>query len=363
MRGRLVLFIAIAFAVSCDPPTEPPVLGRVLWVAAGHGWGTPAFDSSNVYFVGFNHDLVAVDRSDGALRWRRVTTDPGTTTQGRTAVVAGSVVAIGDINIFAYDRVSGQTKWTFKTLMPGYLGLASDGTGIFAGSPYGFVFRINALNGAVDWSARLPSDTNAWMSHPVYDAGRVYLCVAHKNTSPYTGGVAAFDALDGDLIWYRDFPASDASGPTNCHNLVTVIGDVVIAPSEDGSIYAFSRVDGTLVFTRPPSVSPAALAAADSAVFAGNTDGDVRAIHASSGAELWTVSDAESFGSITYPLAADTTQVYAVYAGGQLVVFDGESGAELWTSGTNGEYLYTPAIDGDRLYVGGSHGLYALRAK
>jgi outer membrane protein assembly factor BamB len=48
-----------------------------------------------------------------------------------------------------------------------------------------------------------------------------------------------------------------------------------------------------------------------------------------------------------------------------LVAFDARSGGVLWQSGlvagVGGEYWPKPAIDGDRLYVGGVHGFYALR--
>src|SRR5438105_15547490 len=101
-RVRQALSLAwsllVLSASSCESPTKP-VSGRVQWRAAGQGWGTPAFDNTTVYFVGYDHELVAIDKSTGRVLWHGREADPGSHTSGRSAVVAADIVAIGDLDI------------------------------------------------------------------------------------------------------------------------------------------------------------------------------------------------------------------------------------------------------------------------
>jgi hypothetical protein len=56
--------------------------------------------------------------------------------------------------------------------------------------------------------------------------------------------------------------------------------------------------------------------------------------------------------------------VYATHSGLQLAAFDITTGALKWLAGDNpggGEFYPSPSPDGDRLYVSGLKGFYALR--
>src|SRR5690348_14003274 len=136
MRGSLLLVAALsAFSGSCESPTKP-ASGRILWRVDGSGWGTPTFDATTAYFVGFSHEVIAVDRSTGATRWRGLSTDGGESTNGRSAVIAGDIVAFGDATIHGFDRSTGVRRWQFAPAdgdQPGLYYLATDGATVFAG--------------------------------------------------------------------------------------------------------------------------------------------------------------------------------------------------------------------------------------
>lgn len=97
-----------------------------MWHVGGHGWPTPAFDSTAVYFSTMRHELVAISRTEGDVLWRAAIPysatcfPPDWITRGFSAAVAGSSVAIagalviaaaGDAIAYALDRVDGHVVW------------------------------------------------------------------------------------------------------------------------------------------------------------------------------------------------------------------------------------------------------------
>jgi len=48
-----------------------PAPGSVVWQVRGQGLGIPAFDDAGVYFPGYRHDLTAIEKHTGEVRWRQ----------------------------------------------------------------------------------------------------------------------------------------------------------------------------------------------------------------------------------------------------------------------------------------------------
>src|SRR5258705_6049635 len=244
MRGRrqppLLAMVALVLAAvgwSCE--RAPTGLGgdRTLWRVDGLNWGKPTFDDSNAFFVGWHHDLVAVNKFTGAVRWRQVSGDPGDEPGGRTAVVAANVVAFGDNGVHGFDRRTGAKLWRFQPTdggyQPGLVQLSTDGSAIFAGSPFGRAFAIDAVTGAERWrTVVIPEDSNAWVNDPVYSEGLVYVCVTHKAT-PTNSGDVALDAATGAIRWTREFPLEPPNNRGACYRHITRAGDLVIGVSKD----------------------------------------------------------------------------------------------------------------------------------
>jgi outer membrane protein assembly factor BamB len=153
---------------------------------------------------------------------------------------------------------------------------------------------------------------------------------------------------------------------------VVVAGDLVVAASDVGIIYAMDRSTGNLRWTAtrlsglPPGASSDVddrpLVASAGLIVAGSLSGYVAAYDTATGAEKWRST--ANRGSAFFPLSADGDAVYVTHAGLQLAAFDVRTGTLKWLAGDNpggGEFYAAPAPDVDRLYVSGVHGLYALR--
>jgi outer membrane protein assembly factor BamB len=99
-------------------------------------------------------------------------------------------------------------------------------------------------------------------------------------------------------------------------------------------------------------------------VVVGSSTGTIVGLDAATGTERWRVTPVRDVSADLSPAATDDSTAYTNFAA-DLVAFNVRNGAVLWQSGllpgVGGEYWPKPAIDGDRLYVGGVHGFYALR--
>jgi outer membrane protein assembly factor BamB len=159
-----------------------------------------------------------------------------------------------------------------------------------------------------------------------------------------------------------------------CNRRVAITGDLVVAASHDGRIFALDKLTGAERWSAPqlsglpsgsggnPLLDDRPLAASAGLILAGSLTGYVAAYDASTGAERWRSTAAR--GSASFPLSVDGEKVYVVHLGLQMAAFDLATGTVRWIAGdinAGGEYYPAPAIDAERVYVGGVHGLYALR--
>lgn len=371
----MLAMLLVAVGCSCESPTKPSN-GRILWRADGKGWGTPTFDDNAAYFVGFNHDLVAIEKRSGRILWSARDGELGAHTSGRSAVIAGRVVAIGDLDIHGYDRVTGAHRWDFHPAIgdsPGLYYLATDGQTIFAGSPSGHVYAIDGNSGTQLWVNPVAADGNSGTFNPVYDRGALYICLKHFS-NPTSGGVVALDAQRGSLLWSTDLPPNPPFGGAACNLRVAISGDFVVAGSDAGKIYAMNRTTGQIQWSAPqltglppntpgsPDADYRPIVASNGLIIAGSTTGYIVGYDASTGMERWRAT--ADRGSATYLLSADATAVYVTYSGLQLGAFDVTTGTLKWLAGDNpggGEFYPMPAPDKDQLYVSGLSGFYALR--
>ena len=373
----VAILLTLLVAPSCDETTAPESQGgRVIWHADGKGWGGATFDSSNAYFVGFDHELVTIDKSSGRIRWHGRESDPGPNTNGLSVVTAGSIVAFGDLDIHAFDRSTGMRRWDFHPSQgfdPGLYYLETDGQAIFAGSPSGHVYAIDSESGRQQWVVAIAADGNSGAFSPVFDRGLLFVCLKHF-TTPTTGGVVAVDALTGSIVWSRSLPPNPPNGGAACDLRVTVSDNLVIAASDAGKIYAMDRSTGSIMWSAPqlsdlppgtfgsPDADVRPLVASGGLVVAGSTTGYLAAYDARTGVERWR--NTAYRGSAAYPLTTDGRYVYAIHSGLQLAAFDLRTGSLEWLAGDNpggGQFLPSPVASGDRLYVSGTDGFYALR--
>lgn len=358
--------------LSCQE-SLPPGVGAVIWSVPGKSAGTPAFDDVRAYFLDRRHELVALDKRTGALRWRSPTGETVGVTEGQNVVIAGSLVVAGDVDVHAFDRATGARRWRFRAFdgfLPGLFHLATDGERIYAGSPSGHVHAI-APSGNAIWTRHLEPGSAISAYSPVHHEGRLYVCL-NRWSHITTGGIVALDALTGAEAWRREFPAKPPNHEAGCMSQVAVAGRVVVGATRDGHLYAFDRTSGESLWSAPqltgvpegihgnPYMDWRPLAASAGVVVAGSTTGWVVGLDLEAGTELWRRNPQR--GSIFHPIAADNRSAYLVDGGLGLIAMDLATGTILWARAGEGT-LHTarPVVDGDRIFVGGPDHFSALR--
>jgi outer membrane protein assembly factor BamB len=323
---------------------------------------------STVYFAGLGHVLVALDTRTGAQRWQAVA-GSGSQAPGENVLVIGTHVIMADNALFGFNRTTGAREWMYAPAsgdMPGRFNISTDGTRLFTGSPAGFAYAINPETGQPIWVDEIARDNNSVVYSPVVDRGLVVVAVRHF-TNPRTGGVVALDAATGLVRWKLDFPSTAPGRSSGTQWRAGFWRGLVIAPCDDGTIYALNRDTGAIVWV---SARPAAELSFDDQrpitvvgdmVVVGSTLTFIAGLDAATGVERWRTPS--PYGSVNYEMGNDGTYAYIVYTGLQLSAIDPVTGRVVWTSGSRfgGDYSPYPVISGDRIFVGGLRGYYALQ--
>lgn len=350
----------------------------------GSAMGIPAHDGTTVYFLTVDRDIVALDATTGRLRWRAPSgiTDRnhifGSTTAGNAVRLAGDVVVAGDWDVVGFDRDRGRRLWVY--VAPGgdgpglYLGDVGGGT-VYAGSPSGHVYAIDASTGRVQWLRSIvePSGTPTTAYEPALSDR--FLAVGYTTHGfPATGGVAALDPRNGRVLWRTAFPAArDAMLPSSRGGGPVWAGDVVLASSMDGHVHAFDSASGAILWSLPRVIGPypflppgnsidhRALTVAGTTAIVGSMSGIVTAYDLESRQPRWQ-SNGNFWGSTAFSLSADARFAYVPYLGGTIIALDLRTGEERWRFGRSDQgFIWAPLpVDGMVFAAGAYAGFFAL---
>jgi outer membrane protein assembly factor BamB len=372
LAGSALLRVLGAAVLAGTAAVEP----RVLWHVRGEGWGTPAAEATTVYFVTKNHEVVAFDIDSGRERWRADTDEPGSETLGFGAVVAGTVVAVGDYNVIAFDRATGALRWRFAPTdgyAPGpYLGVATDGL-VLTGSAAGRLYAVQQETGVTRWSVTVSDNGTTTVFAPQAN-DHVAVAAFTEFSFPNRGGLVAADLKTGTVRWKAWFPpATDRDLATNSAGGPVLHGGVAVASSGDGQIYAFDLETGEIRWSLPrvSDLPPGALlsperdfrplAVSGSTLLSGSLTGIVLAFDLSTRQQRWRFHSPQS-GSTVFRMTADDDALYLPYFSGELVVIDVESGRERWRVGDWKQgFLWAPLVWKDRVFASATGlGFYAF---
>lgn len=354
--------------------TPPDNAGNsVFWTAVGSVSGQPAADGSYVYYGTTDHEVIAVRRETGAIRWRsRTDATTPKTLNGQNIVLAAGNVIFGDYWIYAFDAATGARRWVFNPpaqgipgYAPGAYQLSSDGATVYAGSGSGHVYAIRAVDGTLVWINPLSADGETSVYDPVIDGTTLFVTVRHF-TNPITGTVVALNRNDGTVIWSHIFPsdAPTSSGPVG---KIVVFANIVIVPNDNGKIYAFDKITGATQWIAPrrPDVigyndlRPIILAG--NVLVAGSLADHLMGYDPATGRERWEVDGGQ--GSAGNPLATDGVTVFEPFNNGVLGAFDAATGSKRWllSAPDNGHFMSYPLVTNDAIYAPSTRGLVAIR--
>ena len=379
MKHWLVVACGCLAAVSVIAQGPPDPSEAPLWHTAARGRGMPAVRGDRAFALSTDHHVVALSLDEGKELWRRSTGESGWITEGFRVTMAGDAVIAGDWDMYAYHAESGRPLWEFHPTNGygpgGFLGQAW-GDHVFAGSPSGSIYAVDATTGREIW--RAPVETNGQTSvfEPVTN-GEFVLSGYTKFTSPNSGGVVAVDAATGKERWRFRFPAPVdrtlaaywAGGPV-------LTKDLAIASSGDGQVWGLDLRSGAVRWTLPPLSGPIegiitetrrevrSLAVEQGRLVVGSLTGYIVAYDLATQREVWRVENGR-LGSISFEdFTAGNGMVYVPYVSGFVFAIDVGTGTVVWRTQDYKQGLaWPPAIAGDRVIFSGGSGFWAFPAR
>jgi outer membrane protein assembly factor BamB len=275
------------------------------------------------------------------IAWRR---DVGAGSDRRRHVTAPPVAAGGRIftmdgeaTVVASDAANGGQVWRVN-LQPregrdreafgGGLAYA-DGT-LFVSSGFRFVAALDAATGAVKWRTPVEAPLHA---APTVAGGRVFV-VSTDNV------LNAYDAATGTALW--DYQALQEPARILAASTPAVSGDTVIAPFASGELVALRASNGADLWTEVLSRASRTSALSEirdiagrpviyrGDVFAGSHSGVFSAVDLRTGSRRWNLPVV----SITTPWPAGDV-VYLVSRGGEVICASRDSGQIYWIRDLN----------------------------
>ncbi len=264
--------------------------GTIAWSktipTTGYEGGDIAVSNSLIYFSmsqGPEHAeipyIYALRESDGSQVWRTpldtglVTAqilqpylpggvftakfDLGFTTQ---PVVANGVVYVAARTgkMYALDAATGARRWTYDTHLnavkcmgePGQKNYSCSFTpeptvavenGVIYGTIQNEIYALDAENGSKLWAISL--DTGQMVAGKlVFSNGTFYTLSSNGTTDPRPRSLYAFDAKTGVQQWVTNRFTSPSSYDPE------VVGQVVYLSSQDGTVWAFNRKNGSALW-------------------------------------------------------------------------------------------------------------------
>lgn len=151
------------------------------------------------------------------------------------------------------------------------------GESIYAASANGKVYKISADSGKAEWSAKLKKET---ISAGVGVGSGLVLVGSDQ------GIVYAFKQIDGSIAWQAQLSSEILASPV-------IDGDIVIARTADGRVYGLSSYDGSTKWTISRQLPKLTLRGESrpvltkGVVFTGFSDGNMAALDAKTGRALW----------------------------------------------------------------------------
>lgn len=283
------------------------------------------------------------------------------------ATFHGNVARTGVYESAGPTQLKG-VKWTFKTSGAIVASPAITDGVVYISSMDGHLFAIDQETGKEKWNfkSRMPI-----ASSPAISGGTVYFVSS-------AGSLAALDAANGKPKWVfatefeRKFEAKNLHGYPSPAQTIPDAWDIwtsspavangkVYFGSGDGNIYAVTADTGIELWkVQTKDVVHASPAVFNNTVYIGSWDSYLYALNGETGEEKWTFKAGEDniihnqVGFQSSPAVVDGV-VYVGCRDGHVYAIDAASGRKKWDYSTNKSWVNgTPAVRDGVVYVGTS---------
>lgn len=339
------------------PEANGPAVGRIAWSAIENAPTVlcpPTVVDGTVYVGSAARALHAFDAGTGEPVWEFATRDFVQTApavqDGRvfTADAEGVVYAVSTDGEEVWRHTTEQNLHSRALAVDGgtvYVGTAGDMPAVVSGdtdkSKAGKVVAIDADTGEAEWTFEGPED---WFSGPAVGDGRVYV-------GNHDGTVFALNDETGEEVWSWAPTGDEVEHPSVLRPPTFAQGNGGDS-SGGGTIYVGIQGTGWLVALDPATGEPLwrrTLPASNVKCSPAVTDERVYVACSGSRASLDDGNDTPT-----------PTETHEFGTFGYLSAFSRADGRTDWVHETDHDFRSSPAVGGDRVYVGGGEGALAV---
>jgi outer membrane protein assembly factor BamB len=240
---------------------------------------TPVTDGTTVYLPLSEGLMVALNASDGHLRWRaevggNFSASP--VADDRSVYAAGQYGAANDEprqkhgTLRALSKATGVTVWMRTLQAPLKGSLLVGENALFAGSADGKVYAFDKRSGLILWVNQYPE---AFSSHPAADGHLLFIGSAQ-------GSLFALDQATGSGSWrYRT--RGSIQGP------IAIANDTIFFGSGDGYVYALNKSSAKLIWRRRTGAAVEAVVSVANGLLAASLDNFVYLLSPNRGSLIW----------------------------------------------------------------------------
>lgn len=240
-------------------------------------------DAGVVYAASIDGTVEAYNRNSGEVKWSIELEAPisGGVSASRGMVLVGTTEG----EVIALSAVDGSERWRAQLRTEITAPPVSNGRQVVINSPEGIVYALSATDGSELWQYQdvLPALTSQGIAAPVMEGPIALVGFA-------SGKLSALRADAGLPVW--EALVAIPTGRSDIEKIVdvdgepTVSGPSVFAATINGNIKAFDLRQGRVLWEAPASTSNA-LASGFSNVYLSELDGTVTAYRADTGAQVW----------------------------------------------------------------------------
>ncbi|HEY4429138.1 MAG TPA: PQQ-binding-like beta-propeller repeat protein [Solirubrobacteraceae bacterium] len=335
---------------------RPPF--RQLWA---HNVGSllefpPVIYGERIFQLADNAALTARDKHSGHPVWSRQlgqlsASSPAVNAKTVYVTVLSSMHGESPGRIWALNSTNGKTRWSRGLPAPSESSPLLDGDRIFFGSQSGTVYALNARDGHLLWTYHAGGAVKA---SPTLSGGVLYF-------GDYSGHVQAVSEQTGRQLWSSGSEGALLGSGTFYSTPAVMYGRVFLG-NTDGRIYAYDASSGKLdwavqtgayVYASPAVTNAPGLGPT---IYLGSYDGTFYALNARSGQISWRFN---AGGRISGSATIIGRTVYFADLGDHITYGLGISTGRVMFKKYTG--AFDPVIsDGERIYLTGTTGIYAL---
>lgn len=343
MAGRKTGLLSRVPSAATSSATQAPGGPKPIWTfkCEDEIRGTAAYDQGSVLVGAYDHNLYAVNASNGEIQWK-------SPTEG--GIVSRPVISEGmaffgseDCKLYAISTRTGRVAWSYTTDAPVRSSPVVAEDHVFFGSDDGYLYAVNLTTNRLFWRFEAGSPVR---SSPVVAADQIYFGTEAGDFYSLT--------FNGQVKWRSRAKRSITAAPL-------VSRGTVFFSSLDSTLYALDGKSGWAVWRfRMGKGSVSTPCVAENYVIVGCADGFIYCLDAGSSREIWRVrTDHQVSGS---PMIYKDS-VYCGAADGSLYCLEYRTGRQRWKFSTGGPITSMPIVYNDILYIGSAdHILYALMA-